>query len=81
MAGMYNMYVVSTTILIVALLQMRPVFTQDPYKVECQDQQAVCKCDGALPECHFQFEITELHTFASYTVTVHVSLLIANNVA
>ena len=69
MVGMYNMYVVRITILIVTLLQMRPVFTQDSYKVECQDQQEVCECNEALPEYHFQFETIELHTFVSYTVT------------
>ncbi len=50
-------------------LQVRTGYTQDPYEVECRDQQQVCQCDTAQPECHFRLEIEELRTFASYTVT------------
>ena len=50
-------------------LQVRSGYSRDPYEVECRDQQEVCKCDMAQPECHFRLEIEELRTFASYTVT------------
>ena len=56
-------------IVLITSLQLRTVYTGDPYEVECHDQQEVCECDTAQPECHFRLEIEELRTFTSYTVT------------
>ena len=54
---------------LITSLQVRIGYSLDPYEVECREQQEVCNCDTAQPECHFRLEIEELRTFASYTVT------------
>ena len=58
-----------TTILIAILLQTRVAYADESIdEVECRDQQAVCECNSTKQICHFQLQIEELRTFASYIV-------------
>ena len=54
---------------VVSLLQMGVICTEESIdEVECRDQQATCECDSTKQICHFQLQIEELQTFASYIV-------------
>ena len=58
-----------TITLVVSLLQMEIVCIEESIdEVECRDQQATCEGDSTKQICHFQLQIEELHTFASYIV-------------
>ena len=52
-----NTYMVILNALMVISQQTMVAFTQEPYKVECKDQQETCECDKNQKECHFRIEI------------------------
>ena len=61
---------VCVTVILVALMMQTRLANADESvdEVVCKDQQPTCECDSTKPICHFQLQIEELQTFASYKI-------------